>query len=83
MGGTSVELASRRMGPPVAVFATKAAMDSLKDLGETASKTAMSVKDLGETAAKTAVKNVKDLSEAATKTAKEGMKDLGEIAEAA
>jgi len=63
--------------------ATKAAMDSLKDLGETASKTAMSVKDLGETAAKTAMKNVKDLSVAATKTAKEGMKDLGEAAEAA
>ncbi|MGA7451712.1 MAG: phasin family protein [Rhodoplanes sp.] len=63
--------------------ATKAAMDSLKDLGETASKTAMSVKDLGETATKTAMKNVKDLSEVATKTAKEGMKDLGETGEAA
>ena len=63
--------------------ATKAIMDGLKDLGETASKTAMSVKDLGETATKTAMKNVKDLSEAATKTAKEGMRDLGETAEAA
>ena len=63
--------------------ATKAAMDSLKDLGETASKTATSVKELGETASKAAMKNVKDLSEAATKTAKEGMKDLGETTEAA
>ena len=41
------------------------------------------VKDLGETATKTAMKNVKDLSEAATRTAKEGMKDLGETTEAA
>jgi hypothetical protein len=62
---------------------SKVAMDGMKDLGETASKTAMSVKDLGETATKTAMKNVKDLSEAATKTAKEGMRDLGETAEAA
>jgi hypothetical protein len=60
--------------------ATKAAMDSLKDLGETASKTAMSVQDLGEAATKGAIKNVKDLSEAATKTAKEGLQDLGEAA---
>ncbi|MFY9993129.1 MAG: phasin family protein [Rhodoplanes sp.] len=48
--------------------ATQTTMDSLKDLGETASKSVMSVKDLGETA---------------TKTAKEGMKDLGETAEVA
>jgi len=41
------------------------------------------VKDLGETATKTAMKNVKDVSDAATKIAEEGMKDLGEIAEAA
>ena len=59
---------------------TKAAMDSLNDLGETASKTAMSVKDLGETATKTALKNVKDLSEAATKTALKNVKDLSEAA---
>ena len=63
--------------------ATQATMDSLKDLGETASKTAMSVKDLGETTTKIAMKNVKDLGEAATKAAQEGMKDLGESAEAA
>ena len=48
--------------------ATQTTMDSLKDLGKTASKTAMSVKDVSETT---------------TKTAKEGMKDLGETAEAA
>ena len=62
---------------------TKAATYSLKDLGDTASKTPMSVQDLGETATKTAMKNMKDLSEAAAKTTKEGMKDLGETAEAA
>ena len=43
--------------------ATKTALESVKDLGDTATKTAMSVKDLGETATKTAMKNVKDLGE--------------------
>jgi phasin len=63
--------------------ATKTAKESMKEL-ETATKTAMeSMKDLGETATKTAMENVKDLSEAANKTANEGMKDLGETAEAA
>jgi phasin len=57
--------------------ATKTAMD-VKDLGETATKTAMDVKDLGETATKTAMESVKDLGETATKTAMESVKDFGE-----
>ena len=58
--------------------------EQIKDLGETATKTAMeSVKDLGETATKTAMESVKDLGETATKTAMESVKDLGETAEAA
>ena len=41
------------------------------------------VKDLGETATKTAMESVKDLGETATKTEMESVKDLGETAEAA
>ena len=62
---------------------TKAAMDSLNDLGETASKTAMSVKDLGERVRHQDRSEKREgPSEAATKTAKEGIKELGEFAEA-
>ena len=56
--------------------------DQVKDLGETATKTATdSLKDLGESATKTA-KSVKDLGETATKAAMESVKDSGETAEA-
>ena len=49
--------------------------EQVKDLGETATKTAMEsmkdLKDLGKTATKTAMESVKDLGETATKTAME------------
>ena len=57
--------------------------EQVKDLGETATKTAKeSVKEL-ETAAKTAMESMKELGETATKTAKESVKELGETAKAA
>ena len=45
--------------------ATKTATDSLKDLGESATKTAKSVKDLGETATNAAMESVKQPVETA------------------
>jgi phasin len=57
--------------------------EQVKDLGETAAKTAKeSVKEL-ETATKTAMESMKDVGETATKAAKESVKVLGETAKAA
>ena len=62
----------------------QALSERVKDLGDTATKTAMeSVKDVGETATKTAMKSVKDLGETATKAAMKNVNDLGETVEAA
>ena len=51
-------------------------MQSVKDLGETATKAA-------EIGTKPAKKSVKELGETATEAAVESVKDLGETAEAA
>ena len=57
--------------------------EQVKDLGETATKTAKeSMKEL-ESATKIAMESVKELGETATRTAKESVKELGETANAA